>query len=159
MYIICARMLLPQGPEKGIMPSGIGVLDSCEPPCGCCELNLGSLTRSSLQPQQTLLSSLLNMVYNWYIASKSNIEFWFRIHYLVSTPEMKKMRILIGNCNSVVCLRNQLLKYKMRRSGLTLMEINAILFDYMLNWDNCLSLLFKENLSVIYINKHLKKEM
>lgn len=69
------------------------------------------------------------------------------------------MRILIGNCNSVVCLRNQLLKYKMRRSGLTLMEINAILFDYMLNWDNCLSLLFKENLSVIYINKHLKKEM
>jgi hypothetical protein len=36
--------LFPRGVEKeGIGAPGTGVKHSCEPPCGCWELNLGSL--------------------------------------------------------------------------------------------------------------------
>jgi hypothetical protein len=48
--------LVPEEAAQGVMSSGIGVRDGCEPLCGCWELNLeqpGLLTVGpSLQPQE-----------------------------------------------------------------------------------------------------------
>lgn len=47
----------PQRPEEGVGALGAGVTGSYEPPCGCCELDSGSLEQ---QPCSSLLSCLSN---------------------------------------------------------------------------------------------------
>lgn len=37
----------PKRPEKGVGSLGAAVTDSCEPQCGCWELNLGGLEAAS----------------------------------------------------------------------------------------------------------------
>ena len=37
-------------PEEGVRIPGTGVIDSCEPPCGCWDLNTGPPEHSVLLP-------------------------------------------------------------------------------------------------------------
>jgi hypothetical protein len=36
---VCGYVSPPFGPEEGVEIPGTGVIDGCEPPCGCRELN------------------------------------------------------------------------------------------------------------------------
>lgn len=43
LFIICMGVLQAWWPEEGIGLHGTGITDSCEPLCGCWELNLDLL--------------------------------------------------------------------------------------------------------------------
>lgn len=60
--------------QKAIGSPGSGVIDSCEMPCGCYELNLGSIEASALNPITEPITSplphlsnfIFTLMYNMY---------------------------------------------------------------------------------------------
>ena len=77
--------------EKGSL--GTGITDSCEPPCGCWELNLGLLPEQMLSTTEPSPQPLTSNFTGYYSAQESPLE----------TRDFQRDKSLKEQCSDMAC--------------------------------------------------------